>query len=146
MSKKWFSLENEQTGKIITRSTSRTGAFAWETFLSYIHPSPTDYSSPLGFGLWTPLCVGAMNDLSNFRPNLFTFPIITAFSDQFGAKVHLTTVQLYNLQRRLSTLQRHPCKKIYSAPPVALYVTIKTTFVVLFVPAACTFSISSVLK
>ena len=28
-----------------------------------IYPSPTDYEGPLGFGLWTPLCVGAINDL-----------------------------------------------------------------------------------
>ena len=28
--------------------------------------SPADYKITLGFGLWTPLCVGAMNDLSIF--------------------------------------------------------------------------------
>ena len=37
------------------------------SFIFYMYPSPGEYAITLGFGLWTPLCVGARNDLSIFR-------------------------------------------------------------------------------
>ena len=48
-------------------------------FLYIIYPSLTDYAGPLGFELWTPLCVGAMNDLSIFEN-------VALAHDHFGHK------------------------------------------------------------
>ena len=47
----------------------RTRALTKEpiSFIFYMYPSPGEYAGPLGFGLWTPLCVGARNDLLIFR-------------------------------------------------------------------------------
>ena len=58
--------KREQTGPVRTSSTSRAEAFESHSFIFYIYPSPTDYAGALGFGLWTPLCVGSINDLRFF--------------------------------------------------------------------------------
>ena len=47
----------------------KPGHLNGKLFFLYIYPSPTDYSNPLGFGLSRPLCVGAIHDLSIFRPS-----------------------------------------------------------------------------